>query len=101
MKLDLSTVPKDIKPNPIFDGLPESLKDPKCFDDIESQLKLLLISDHKHSTVKSYVKCKRCKDKFEKRQTLMKELGFKDVKQYAEWRRIMSIIKQKRNFQLR
>lgn len=98
-KLDLSTVPK-LKTNPIFDGLPEALKDPKCFKDIETKLRTLLISDHKHSTVKSYNGCKRCKAKFDKRQAYMKEVGFKDIRQYSEWKRIMSIISQKRNIQL-
>lgn len=100
MKLDLKTVPK-LKPNPIFNGLPDSLKDPKNFKKIENKLRLSLLSDHKHSTMKGYTKCKRCQDKFKKRQILMKEIGFVDIKQYMEWKRIMSIIIQKRNFQLR
>lgn len=100
-KLDLKTVPKNLKPNPIFKGLPDTLKDPKMFDEVEKKLRLATLSDHKHSTVKSYVGCKRCKDKFAKRQAIMKEYGFKDIKQYMEWKRVMSIIKQKRNFQLR
>lgn len=99
-KIDLKTVSKDIKPNPIFKDMPDKLKDPKLFKDIERRLRMSLISDHKHDTIKTYKKCKRCQDKFNKRHSLIKELGFKDIRQYMEWKKIMSIIVQKRNFQV-
>lgn len=100
-KLSIEEINKEHKPNPIFDGMPESLKDPACFEDIEKRLRSLLISDHKHKTIKAYIACKRCQTKLNKKREVMKEIGFKDVKQYSEWRRIMSIISQKRSFQLR
>lgn len=100
-KLDLSTLPKNLRPNPIFKGMPDSLKDPKVFKEVEEKLRQASISDHKHSSVKAFVKCSRCKDKLARRQTIIKEYGFKDIRQYLEWRRIQTIIRDKRNFKLR
>lgn len=99
-KLDLTTVPK-LKPNPIFKGMPAKLKDPKNYKEIETKLQRCLISDHKHKTLKTYMKCERCQAKFQKRKVMMKEMGFKDGMQYAEWKKIMSIIINEKSFQLR
>jgi hypothetical protein len=100
-KLDLSSVPKRIKPNPIFKGLPSVLKDVKNFEKTEKKLISVLQSDHKHSTAKAYVKCKECNDKRLERQKIMKDIGFKSLSQYLEWKKIMTIIRDKKNFELR
>lgn len=101
-KLDLKSIPKNIKPNPIFNGLPESLKDPKMYKVVRDKTAKMLYSDHQHKSIKQYAKCLRCRTKFQKRNDyLYKELGFKDLQQYMEWVRVMSIIDQKRNFQVR
>lgn len=100
-KLDLTTVPQDIKPNPIFNGLPEHLKDPLVFEDIEKKLNKVLISDHKHKTVSEFVKCKRCEAKRHKRNKLIREIGFNSYEQYLVWKKIMNIIINKKSFQLR
>ena len=99
-KLDLKTVP-DLKPHPVFKDLPEDLKDPKNFKGIEKKLSDVLISDHKHATIKSYLKCKRCQDKFQKRHQMIRDLGFKDYEQYTMWRKVMTIISNKQDFQVR
>lgn len=98
-KLDLKEVPK-LKPNPIFDGLDESLKDPKNFKKIDNDLNKILKVKHKHKTASSYAKCAMCQAKRLERQNRMKELGFKSIQQYLEWKRIMFIIKNKKSFQL-
>lgn len=100
-KLDLATVPKNLKPNPIFKGLPENLKDPACFEGIEKKLMELIKSDHKHKTASSYVKCKECQAKYQVRKKEMRKMGFKSVVQYLEWKKIMTIIRDKKSFQLK
>lgn len=100
-KLDLSTVPEDLKPHPVFEGMDESLKDPERFQPIEDQLQAILKIDHQHKTSKSYSKCKECADKRQKRLETMREIGFKSLQQYLEWKKIMSIIINKKSFQVR
>ncbi len=101
MKLDLKTVPKNLKPNPLFKGMSKYLKDPKNFETTEKQLIEILQNGHKHKTASSYVKCKECQDNRNKRMKLMKDVGFKSLRQYMEWKKIMTIIINKQSFQLR
>lgn len=99
-KLDLSQVPK-LKPNPLFKGLSSDLKDPKNYKKVEKKLQAILKTDHTHKSATSYAKCKACNLKREERQKVMKEIGFKSLPQYLEWKKIMVIIINKANFQLR
>jgi predicted metal-binding transcription factor (methanogenesis marker protein 9) len=99
-KLDLKQVPK-LKPNPIFKGLPKALKDPESYEKTEKELQSILKSDHKHKTASSYVKCKECQGRYAERKKFMKKLGFKSIQQYMEWKKIMTIIKNKANFQIK
>jgi len=98
-KLDLKTVPK-LKPNPLFKGMRATLKDPANFEAVERRLMLSLRSGHDHKTVSAYVKCVECQQKREERKTLMKKEGFKSMAQYMEWKKIHTIIKDKKNFQI-
>lgn len=100
MKLDVNKVPK-LKPNPIFKGLSSSLKDPTNYLKTEDSLQSILKSDHKHKTASSYVKCEDCQTKYNERKKLMKKIGFKSIQQYMEWKKIMTIIINKKNFQLK
>lgn len=100
-KLDLKTVRKNLKPNPIFKGMSEYLKDPANFEKVEKKLIEILKSDHTHKTASSYVKCKECNLKRIERQNKMKQEGFKNIKQYLEWKKIHTIIRDKKNFQLK
>lgn len=99
-KLDLQTVPK-LKFNPIFKDLPESLKDPKCFKRIEKKLNAILNSDHKHKTVTGYVTCAWCSEKRTERYKLMEKIGFTSIGQYMDWKKVMTIISKKKNFQVK
>ena len=99
-KLDLKQTPK-LEPNPIFKDLPERLKDPKNFPKIEIELFKILKTDHKHKTVRAYVTCAWCQNKLKLRQNRMKAIGFASYGQYVEWRKIMQIITNKANFQIK
>ena len=100
-KLDLSTVPKNLKPNPLFKGMSSYLKDPKNFDKVELELIKILRSNHNHKTASSYVKCAECQSKREERKQKMKSIGFKSIQQYMTWKQIHTIIKEKKSFQLK
>ncbi len=99
-KLDLNAVPK-LKPNPLFKGLSSYLKDPKNFEQTEKKLIKILQTKHKHKTALAYTKCPMCNQKRLERQQMMKEIGFKSIMQYMEWKKIMTIINNKKSFQLR
>jgi len=91
---------KNAKPNPIFERLPDELKDPKNFEKIERKIAKTMISDHKHSTIKQFIKCKRCEVKRQKRAKVIKELGFTSPEQYQNWKKVLHKIINKENFQL-
>lgn len=99
MKLDL-TKTNELKTAPIFDGLPEALKDKNSYAGIERQIALVMYSDHKHASVKGFVRCKRCSAKIRQRRELLISLGFKGYEQYLQWRRVMEIITNEKDFEL-
>lgn len=86
--------------NPIFEGLSDEVKDPKNFEAIERKIVNTMLSDHKHATIKQFIKCKRCEVKRQKRARVIKEIGFKDAEQYQTWKKVMGMIISKQNFQL-
>lgn len=90
-KLDVRKIGK-IPTNPLFDDLPEALKDSACYVDIERRLNQAVFSDHPHKTMKGYARCKRCTAGRERQAAIKKEVGFTSQDQYLEWKRIMSII---------
>ena len=91
MKLIQKIIKKAPK-NPIFEGLPDKLKDPKNFDDTEKRLAKIMHSDHKHKNIKEFLNCKRCQQKVHKRHEEMRKIGFDNVEQYQHWKKIMQII---------
>lgn len=100
-KLDLKQVPKKLKPDPLFKDLPKELKDPKNFEVIEKRLIKILKTPHKHKTAKEYVACPLCNAKRLERQAKMREEGFSSIIQYMQWKKIMTIINNKKSFQVR
>lgn len=100
-KLDLSTLPNKIKPSPLMKGLKKDLKDPACFEAIEKQLIDIVRIAHTHKTASSYAKCKECNLKREERKKVMKDIGFKSIQQYLQWKKIHTIIRDKKNFQVK
>lgn len=88
------------KVNPVFKGLSDSVKDPKNFNKIEKKLARVMVSDHKHVTVKGFTLCKKCQDRFNKKRQLIHELGFVSINQYQNWKKIMEIIINKKKLVL-
>ena len=100
MKKETINKIKNAKANPIFEGLSDELKDPENFLKVERKIAKTMVSDHKHATIKQFIKCKRCQAKVKKKTEMIRELGFKDYNQYASWKKILQIIINKENFQL-
>lgn len=84
---------EDVPTNPIFDGLPDELKDIECYESIEKDVAKIMLSDHKHRKVEVFAKCKRCQAKMDKRRAFIKDKGFKDYHQYVQWKKVMQFIK--------
>jgi len=99
MKIKPSELP-ELEPNPIFKYLPDHVKDVKTYKKIEKSLADAVLSDHQHKSVKEYVKCARCNAKRDRRKALIKEYGFTSVEQYMEWKRVMQIIINEKDFQV-
>ena len=91
---------KNAKENPIFKGLSDEIKDPKNFVKTENKIRRTMISDHKHATIKQFMKCQRCQIKMQKKREMLKELGFKNFIQYQNWKKIMVIILNKQDLRL-
>lgn len=90
-----------LKPAPIFDGLPDRLKTVEAYHRIEKKLFEIVQTDHKHTSVKEYVTCAWCNEKRQMRTNAIKSEGFLSLEQYLEWKKIMDIISNKRNIQLK
>lgn len=99
-KLDLNKI-KDLPAHPIFKDFPEDLKDPACFLKIEKKIDKIMYSDHKHKTVKGFMNCMRCQEKFQHKRDYINSLGFKGIEQYQMWKKIMGIIHNEKDFVLR
>lgn len=82
------------KGDPILAGLPEYLKDPACFEKIQSKILKTFISTCAHSEVLEWAKCKKCTIKMLERRSLIKALGFKSHHQYMMWVKIHTEIKK-------
>lgn len=91
----------NLKPNPLFEGLPERLKDIEAYHKLENKLAEVVKTNHKHKTVREYVTCAWCNKKREMRTEVIKSEGFTSMNQYMEWKKIMQIINDKKNFILR
>ena len=98
-KLTIEAIGK-VKVNPVFKGLPDTLKDTKNFKGIEKKLSAVMFSDHKHRLIKSFTKCKRCNAKFEEKRRMVRELDFSSMNQYQNWKKIMQIIINKKELVL-
>ena len=76
----------------ILKGLPKRLKDVKNFEKIIGKLSKILQNSHQHKTMKQYADCEQCQVNRMKRTSLMREMGFKSIPQYLEWKKIMEVI---------
>ena len=100
-KISIKKINKKGETPKVLEGLPDNLKNPEMFYIVEKELAKILESDHKHKTVKEYVSCAWCNQKRELRQNKVKSYGFQSLAQYLEWKKIMDIIINKRNIQLK
>lgn len=89
------------KPNPLFKGMPERLKDPKNYKKVEKELAKLLETKHDHKQPSAWMKCEECQTQFEAKRKKRKQLGFKSAAQYLEWKKIMNIIINEKSFQIK
>lgn len=100
-KLSLKKINKPGITPEVLKGLPDNLKSVDMYYSIERELAKILESDHKHSSVKEYVSCAWCNQKRQLKQNRIKSYGFTSTAQYLEWKKIMDIIVNKRNIQLK
>lgn len=87
MNDELKKLPKD-RPNPIFKGLSNYVKDPANFKEIQKEILNTLAVGHSHSEMLDYAKCAECTRKMKDRRTLLKKYGFKNPAQYMAWRKV-------------
>ena len=87
----------DIKPktSPILASLPEYLKHPKNYENIQRQIIASVQTDCSHSELLEYAKCKKCTQKMLERRYLLKRLGFKNPTQYYAWKRVHENIRER------
>lgn len=98
-KLSIDEISKP-KKDPLFKGFPADMKTVEMYDKVEKALAKCMFSDHKHDNIKQFANCKRCGAKRERRKSLIKEFGFKSTEQYLQWKKIMTIIKNKKDFRV-
>jgi hypothetical protein len=100
MKLSQEDIGK-AKLDPIFDGLDDKLKDPKEFKKIERKLFSVVQTDHEHKYIVTYMKCKSCQEKLNKKRKLLKLYGFASYEQYLSYKRVMDIIVNQKDIKLK
>lgn len=79
-------------PNPVFNGLPEYLKDPQHYDKIMRSLLETLATTCSHGDPSEMAKCHKCTQNMLERRALMNKLGFKSSAQFMAWRKVMETI---------
>jgi hypothetical protein len=86
-----------IKPrlNPLIADLPEHLKNPANYDEIQAKIIASVQTSCTHSDVFEMAKCEKCTKKMLNRRKLLKSLGFKNPRQYMEWRKTHEEIKKR------
>lgn len=89
----VSPYPKYLQKDPIFNGMPNYLKDPKNFEKIFKAIYEAGGSTCTHSEVAEYAACFKCQTKLRDRVELMRKLGFRSGQQYLQWVKVHSRIK--------
>lgn len=83
------------KADPNVASLPEHLKNPANFEDIEKKVIQSIMSSCTHSDVFEMAECEKCTKKMLERRKLLKRLGFKNPAQYYAWKKIHTEIKKR------
>lgn len=87
--------------NPLLDGLPEFLKEPKNYMKVQKALLDTLSCGKLHSDPLKMMECSKCTENMITRKKLMEKFGFgkeDDVltlKRYMEWKKIHEEIKRR------
>lgn len=76
------------RPNPIFNGLPDYLKDPKNFKKIEKAILETLAGKCSHGEVIEWATCAKCQRRFAERSAFIQKLGFRSPAQYMAWKKV-------------
>ena len=74
--------------------LPEYLKDPANFEDIQKKVFKTLEGTCTHTEIMEMAKCSKCTKKMLERRALLKALGFKNPAQYMAWRKTHAKIRE-------
>ena len=93
-KITPNTFPKYV-PNPIFDGLPKYLKDPKNYKKIQKALLETLASTHSHGELIEWHACTPCQRKVRDHADMVRKLGFTSPAQYYAWKKVQEEIKRR------
>jgi len=81
--------------NPLIADLPEYLKNPANFAEIQKKIIASVQTSCTHSDVFEMAKCEKCTKKMLERRKLLKKLGFKNPRQYMEWRKIHEEVRRR------
>lgn len=82
----------ELKKHPILDDLSDDLKSLEKYREIEKTLNNIMLSDHKHKTMKAFKKCSQCEKKMIKKRNKINSYGFKSYHQYLQWKKVMDIV---------
>ena len=91
-KPDIKLKPKS---NPLIADLPEYLKDPANYEEIQRKILKTFTSTCGHTEIMQWAECEKCTKKMLDRRKLLKELGFKNPRQYMAWRKTHETIKER------
>lgn len=95
IEMDKPDIKFKSKSDPLVAFLPDHLKNPANYEDIQKKILATLKTKCSHSDMLEMSKCQKCTDMMIRRRKLLKELGFKNPAQYMQWRKIHEKIKEK------
>lgn len=76
----------------VFKGLPDSLKEPEKYLEVETKVLEIMNTGHHHRKIGAFIKCKVCEPKLKERREYLADVGFKDYHQYLRWKQVMDIM---------
>jgi hypothetical protein len=87
-------------PDPVLEGLPDELKDPKIYKRTKRKILKARNTGHEHKHIITWQRCGVCQNAFNKSRHIIKKLGFKSYHQYLKWDRVMDIMLNEREVRL-
>jgi alkylated DNA repair dioxygenase AlkB len=87
----------DLKPktNPLVASLPDYLKNPANYQEIQMKIIESVMTTCSHSDIGEFARCPKCTEKMLERRKLLKKLGFKNPAQYKVWQQIHQEIRKR------